>query len=505
VTAQPGTVYLVGAGPGDPSLITRRGLELIRSADVILYDRLVAPQLLTEARPDSEIVFVGKQPGEVHSRQLVADALLVSRAQEGRSVVRLKGGDPFVFGRGSEEAALVRAAGIRCELVPGVTSAIAVPAYAGIPVTARGVASSFLVLTAREENEEASHDWAAIATAADTLVLLMGVAALGSVSEALIKGGRDPGEPAAVIEWGTTPKQRTVTASLETIADRASEAGLRPPATTVIGSVVAARDNIGWFEERPLLGRSIVVTRAADRAGLLASGLEELGAEVVHAPVIQIAPPGDPARLERAVKSVHEHDWVIFSSVSAVGPFFDALGSAGLDARALGGRKIAAVGPATRRALEARGIRPDLVPATSTAAALADELGDGPGSILWPRAETAPDAPLRALEGRGWSVEEVPAYQTVAAQPSGEVVTRIRSGEVDAVTFTSASTVRNFVEIIGGPVEDSTSAGRPLIVCIGPETETAAAAAGFTVDGVADPHTAQGLVAALLRAFATPR
>jgi uroporphyrinogen III methyltransferase / synthase len=247
-----------------------------------------------------------------------------------------------------------------------------------------------------------------------------------------------------------------------------------------------------------------VVTRAADRTGSLARRLGVLGAEIVHAPVIQVAPPSDPARLERAVKTLDGQEWIVFSSVSGVHAFFNALNSAGLDARALSGTKIAAVGSTTGRALGVRGLRPDLIPATFTAAALADELGTGSGSILWPRAERAPEAPVRALEGRGWTVEEVPAYRTVPAQPAADVVRRIKSGDVDAVTFTSASTVRNFVDVVGGPVSDAADRG-PLIVCIGPETEAAAKAAGFTVAAVADPHTVEGLVAALRRAFASPR
>lgn len=494
-----GTVYLVGAGPGDPGLITRRGLELLRSADVVLYDRLVAPELVAEARPDAEVIFVGKRPGEVHSRQLVADALLISKAKEGRSVVRLKGGDPFVFGRGSEEAALLGDSGVPFEIVPGVSSAIAVPAYAGIPVTARGVSSSFLVLTGREEDaEEPSHDWPAIAAAADTLVLLMGVAALEGVAQRLIAGGRDPEEPAAVIEWGTTGRQRSVTAPLAAIAATAADAELKAPAITVVGHVVDSREAISWFEARPLFGRSVVVTRA--RTGALSEGLVELGAEVVPLPVIATAPPSDLGPLERAVKDLPAYDWVILSSATAVRALFDALDRAGLDARSLLGTKMAAVGAVTAKSLRDHGIRADLVPRESTAAALVETLPSGRGKVLWPRAEVAPQEPVAALREVGWTVDEVPAYRTVPGEPQAMVLERVRTGEFDAVTFTSASTVTNFAALVGSGIPEGYS-----VVCIGPETAAAARAAGFTVDAIAEPHNTEGLVAAVHSVLATPR
>ena len=500
MTALAGTVYLVGAGPGDPGLITRRGWELLRSADVVLFDRLVSPALVAEARDDAEVVFVGKRPGEVHSRQVIADALLISKANEGRSVVRLKGGDPFVFGRGAEEARLLVDAGIPFEIVPGVSSAIAVPAYAGIPVTERGVASSFAVITARaEDGEPAPGD---LAIGADTLVLLMGVDALARVAQALIAGGRSPDEPAAVIEWGTTPAQRTVVGSLGEIAQRASQEGLGPPATTIVGRVVNARDAIAWFERRPLFGRSIVLTRAADRAGPLSHRLEELGAQVLLAPVIAVADPTDSGPLDAAVKETDGLDWVIFSSVPGVERFFAALAAADRDARAFAGTRVAAVGPATAAALTDHGLRADLVPEEGTAATLAAAIGPGTGRILWPRAEVAPERPVEQLRAGGWQVDEVAAYRTVPATPPEAVVELIRAGEADAIAFTSASTVRELVRSVGGPGDLS---GTPAIVCIGPETAAAAETNGFTVAAVAEPHTSEGLIAALQSALARAR
>jgi uroporphyrinogen III methyltransferase/synthase len=485
-------------------LITRRGLELIRSADVVLYDRLVAPALVAEARPDAETIFVGKRPGEVHSRQVIADALLVSKAKEDRSVVRLKGGDPFVFGRGAEEARLLAEASIPFEIVPGVSSAIAVPAYAGIPVTERGVAGSFAVLTARDEEGDIAP--VALSVAADTLVLLMGVDALERVAGALIDGGRSPDEAAAVIEWGTTPAQRTVTGTLADIAERVRAHGLGPPAITVVGRVVETRATIAWFEERPLFGRSVVLTRAADRSGTLAARLHELGAQVLLAPVIDVGDPTDRGPLERAVKDLDRYAWVVFSSATAVEGFFGALEDAGNDARALSGARIAAVGPATASALTTHGLRADLVARGGTAAALVKELGGGQGNVLWPRAEVAPADPVDELRAAGWTVDEVATYRTIPATPPEEVVDLIRSHEVDAIVFTSASTVGNFETSIGRPADIGADRDRgPAVVCIGPDTEAAAKAAGFTVAAVATPHTTDGLVAAIQAAFARAR
>ncbi|HEV3473241.1 MAG TPA: uroporphyrinogen-III C-methyltransferase [Actinomycetota bacterium] len=498
--ALPGTVYLVGAGPGDPGLVTVRGLELIRSCDVVLYDRLVARELIDAAPATAERIFVGKKPGEIHSRQVVADALLLSKAREKKSVVRLKGGDPFVFGRGSEEARLLADAGVPFEIVPGVSSAIAVPAYAGIPVTERGSSSSFAVLTAREEPGDSEVAAAPLTVSADTVVLLMGAGALADAARRLIAGGRDPGEPAAAIEWGTTPKQRTVVSTLAQIADDAGRAGLKAPVTTVVGKVVDARSSIAWFEHRPLLGRRVVVTRSRRQATKLGDRLSALGAEVVYLPVIAIEDPQDISELDAALKtlSVGGYEWVIFTSANAVEKTFVRLRANGFDARAFGSTRVAAVGPATLGALARVGLRADLVPSEHTSNALVAALGPGPGTILWPRVADAPQEMTAVLRAAMWEVDEVTAYRNVVGDPDPAVLELVRTGEHDILTFTSASTVKNFVALVGEIPSDA------IWVCIGPETAAAATTTGFDVAAIADPHTTEGLVSAVLEVVQQP-
>jgi uroporphyrinogen III methyltransferase/synthase len=492
-----GTVYLVGAGPGDPGLITVRGLELVRTCDVVLYDRLVSPLLLAEAPAGAERIFVGKRPGDVHSRQVVADALLVSKAKEGKSVVRLKGGDPFVFGRGGEEAALLREASVPFEIVPGVSSAIAAPAYAGIPVTHRGLSSSFVVLTAREEAEIDGTDTTPLTIGAETIVLMMGVSALDRIAARLIAGGRDPDEPAAAIEWGTTGRQRVVDATLSTIAERAAEADLAPPATTIIGPVVSMRASLQWFEERPLLGLRVAVTRPHGDSRVLAGRLASLGAEVVDLPLIAIEELEDHAAIDAALRSLAEgaYGWVVFASAHAVASVMTRVRSAGLDARAFAVARIAAVGKQTARALEDHGLTADLVPKRSTAQELADELGKGTDRVLFPRVEDGPRAAVDSLTAQGWQVDEVGCYRNVSGKPTPEAIDAVSSGEVDLVTFTSASTAENFVTVVGDP---RTLDATPRAVAIGPATADAARAAGFEVAAVADPHDIEGLVHAVL-------
>lgn len=494
-----GRVYLVGAGPGDPGLITRRGLELLRRADVVLYDRLVAPELLGEAPEGAERIFVGKRPGELHSRQIVIDALLIERARAGATVVRLKGGDPFVFGRGGEEAELLVQSGIPFEVVPGVTSAIAVPAYAGIPVTHRGMSSSFAVVTAHEATEAPTQGprWREVVDA-DTVVMLMGLGALRTAARRLIEAGRDPSQPTALIQWGTTPRQRTVVATLSSIADEGERAGIGPPTIAVAGDVVNLRDVISWYETRPLFGRAIVVTRAMEQAAGLGVRLAELGAEVIEFPVISIADPIGWDDVDRAIKLLAEghYRWVVFNSVNGIERFMGRVRHTGHDARAFARAKIAAVGPASRDALDRHNITADLVPSDFTADALAGALGHGSGTVLLPRVEGAPHDMVRALEHNGWSVEEVVAYRNLPAPMGSPVGERVRSGNYDIVTFTSASTVRNFVALAGRPE------GK-VIACIGPQTAGAALDLGLEVSVIADPHTHEGLVSGLVDAART--
>lgn len=491
-TPQPVRVFLVGAGPGDPGLITRRGLDLVRSCDVLLYDRLVSPSLVTEAPPTAEVLFVGKTPGETTMPQASIDALVVSKARAGKLVVRLKGGDPFVFGRGADEGQALAAAGISFEVVPGISAAVAVPAYAGIPVTHGGLSSSFAVLTGHEASPRPGGDerFASIAGGAETLILLMGVASLEETAERLIAAGRSPDEPVALIERGTTPAQRTVVATLETVAQVAQEANVSAPVTTVVGPVVTLRPALDWFESRPLFGKRIVVTRPRDQAGELIDGLERLGAEVLPMPTIQIVDPPSLDELDAAIERLAsgEYTWIMFASVNAVERFFVRL-QRSYDTRALARSKVAAVGPATAERLRSFGIEADLMPEEFTAASTVAALGEvGQGKILLPRPEGAPLDVVDSLRERGWEVHAVITYQTLRVRPDIKVL----GASLDAVLFTSPSSVEGFSDA----TRLAPLGGSYRIICIGPSTAQAARELGLEVHAVADPHTAEGLVAA---------
>ena len=484
-------VHLVGAGPGDPGLITRRGLELLRRADVVIYDRLVAPELLDEAPETAERIFVGKQPGDRLMPQAQIDRTIVEHARSGSVVVRLKGGDPFVFGRGADEAQALAAAGIPFEIVPGVSSAIGAPAYAGIPVTHSGLSSSFTVLTAHQSADRpgSRERWTALATGADTLVLLMGVSTLREVCKRLVDAGRPATEPAAVVEWGTTPSQRTVVATLETIADLVDREGIRPPATTIVGPVVGLRDAVTWFENRPLFGRTIVVTRPPSDEDRLQQALAELGARVVHVPVIQIVDPPSYEALDKALVELASFEWIAFSSPNGVRKVFERLAAVGLDARAFAPVEIAAVGNATAAELARHGIDADVVPDHATGAAMTGAIGTGRGRVLLPRPVGAPREVPDSLNALGWDVVEVPAYETrpLHDRVAGEDL--VRENAYDLVTFASPSAIDAFVERFGAP--------RGAVACIG--STTAAAAAGHRIEVAVKPekHGAQAFAEAI--------
>ena len=481
-----GRVHLVGAGPGDPGLLTLRAAELIAEADVILHDRLIPPEALAGARPDAEIVYVGKEGGGPQMAQEDIDRLLVERASAGAVVVRLKGGDPFVFGRGGEEALVCRAAGIPFEVVPGITAGVAAPAYAGIPVTHRDLASGVAFVTGHEDpaKPDSALDWPALAAFPGTLVFYMGVRALPRIAERLVAGGRAPAEPVAVVERGTLPGQRTLLATLADVAERAAAQGIRAPAVTVVGPVAALREQLAWLEARPLHGRTVAVTRARAQASALAARLRTLGATVVEAPAIRTQP------LPAALPDLGAYDLLCVTSPNGAHELFARLAAADADARALAGLTVAAIGPGTARALGEHGIRPDVVPARAVAEGLVESLaGIDMRRALIVRGREGRDVLPDALLERGAEVDIIVLYETVA-EPLDEATARAAAG-ADYLTFTSASTVGFFLAAAG-------SLAGPRIASIGPATSAALREAGVEPDLEADPHTPDGLVAALV-------
>ena len=496
MTARSGVVYLVGAGPGDPGLMTARALELVAGADVIVHDRLIPAEALAGACGDAELLYVGKEPGDASVPQDEIEKLLVERARDGKSVVRLKGGDPFVFGRGGEEAEALAAAGIEFEVVPGVTAGVAAPAYAGIPVTHRDDASAVAFVTGHEDPDKAETaiDWDALGRFPGTLVFYMGVKRLGEIAERLIGAGRDAGEPAAVIERGTQPRQRVAEGTLETIADAAASAGIKPPAVTVIGPVAARRQAIDWLGNRPLHGRRVVVTRARAQASELSRRLAALGAEPLELPAIRIEPAIDTDQVRRAVEALHTYALVCLTSANGVHLLFEAMERQGRDARALANAQVAAIGPGTAAALAEHGIAADIVPERFVAESLVEAVAEVPVEgkpVLIARAAEAREVLPDALRERGAEVDVVAVYETVAERPDPDAIER--AAEADYVTFTSSSTVRNFVEALP---EDIAAGAR--IVSIGPVTSEAVREAGLSVDVEAERHDLDGLVAAIL-------
>jgi uroporphyrinogen III methyltransferase/synthase len=498
----PGIVYLVGAGPGDAGLMTIRSLDLIVAADVIVHDRLIPRDALAAARPDAEILYVGKGPGEASVPQEGIEELLIDRAREGKLVVRLKGGDPFVFGRGGEEAEALAAAGIPFEVVPGVSAGVAAPAYAGIPVTHRDDASAVAFVTGHEdpEKQDSALDYEALARFPGTLVFYMGVRSLPRIADRLIAAGRDPSEPAAVVERGTQPGQRTVSSTLEGIAEAADQAQINPPSVTVVGSVAARRERIAWLEGRPLHGKRIVVTRARAQASELARRLDALGAEPIELPAIRIEPRIDSDEVRRAVESLHAYALVCLTSPNGVNLLFEAMATQGRDARALANASVAAIGSGTAAALAAHGVLADIVPERFVAEELVealDKLQLQGKPVLVARAAEARELLPDALRKKGAEVDVVTLYETLAEDPDPDALERAR--EADFITFTSSSTVRNFVEAAGkNGIPESAR-----VVSIGPVTSETAREAGLTVDVEAERHDIDGLVEALLTAAAS--
>lgn len=501
-----GTVYLVGAGPGDPGLITVKGLEMIRRADVLVYDRLASPRLLGYAPEGAERIYVGKRPDRHTLSQEEINELLVRKAKEGKTVVRLKGGDPFVFGRGGEEAETLVKHGIPFEVVPGITSAIAVPAYAGIPVTHRDFNASFAVVTGHErpEKTESSIDWEHLARAAETLVFLMGVGNLPLIRERLLRYGRSPDTPVALIRWGTRVEQQTLTGTLEDIVERVEQANFQPPAVTVVGEVVKLREKLSWFERKPLFGKRVLVTRARSQASELSERIEALGGEAVEFPVIRITPPARQDLLDAALHRLEDYDWVVFTSVNGVKHFFRRLRELKLDIRRMAKAKVAAIGPQTAEALLDKGLQVEILPGEYRAEALAEAMVprvQAGEKVLLPRADIARKVLARELERHGLKVTEVDAYDTrVGTEDAEEVARMLEEGAIHVITFTSSSTVRNFVEAIRTVRENWNSLLETVqIACIGPITARTAEGLGLRVDAVAKEYTIDGLVETLMQ------
>jgi uroporphyrinogen III methyltransferase / synthase len=518
-----GRVYLVGAGPGDPGLLTARALELIANADTILHDRLIPASALAGARADAELLFVGKQGGGASVPQEQTEALMVERALSGRTVVRLKGGDPFVFGRGGEEALTLRAAGVPYEVVPGVTSGVAAAAYAGIPVTHRGLATAVALVTGHTRADgveeqaggvgatgEADLDWSALAVFPGTLVFYMGVRQLPRIAESLIAAGRPASEPVAIVESGTLPAQRTVTGTLRDIAEIARREEIRAPSITVVGPVAELTERLEWLAPRPLRGRTVAVTRARAQASGLARKLEELGATIVQAPVIRIEPLPGPA------PDLSGYDLVCFTSPNAVTALFARLAQVGKrpvkdspidappangpannaprDARAFAGARVAAIGPGTARALAEHGLVADIVPERSVAESLVEALAGVPvARALVARAKEARDVLPDALRARGAEVDVLPLYETVAEPLSAQALADARTA--DYITFTSSSTVRFFLDAAG---DDATLSPAMRVVSIGPITSATLREHGLEPHVEAEDHDVEGVVRALL-------
>ncbi|WP_297260376.1 uroporphyrinogen-III C-methyltransferase [uncultured Desulfovibrio sp.] len=496
-------VYLIGAGPGDPGLFTLRGRDCLAAADVVIYDALANDALLGHARKDAELIYVGKVAGDHALPQDGINRLLVEKAREGKVVARLKGGDPYIFGRGGEEAEALLEAGIPFEEVPGISSTIAAPAYAGIPLTHRNFASSVTIITGHENPDKPGsvHNWQALAQSASTLVFVMGMKNLPDIARNLLDAGMDPATPAALVYRGTTPRQRSLVATLAALPQAAVDQGFSNPSVIVVGKVCSLHDQLGWFEQRPLFGRSVVVTRAREQASGLAQELVQLGADVIQCPTIEISPLPDYAELDAAIDRLSEYAWLIFTSVNGVRWFWKRLEAAGKDSRALGLCRVAAIGPATAEALEARGIRPDFIPERYVAEGVVEGLlarGKVDGvRMLLPRAAKAREVLPDELRKAGARVDVISAYETIpAAARKDEVLERMRAGTLDCVTFGSSSTVENFLSLI--PAETLRAHPDVRLAAIGPVTAKTLEAHGLPCHIMPEEYTIPALVQALV-------
>ncbi len=501
----PGKVYLIGAGPGDPGLITEKGRRAIARADVIVYDYLANRRLLSYAKPQAEKIYVGKKGGCHTLSQEGINELLVDLARRGKIVARLKGGDPFLFGRGGEEAEVLVEAGIPFEVIPGVTSAIAAPAYAGIPVTHREHTSTFTMVTGHEDptKESSAIDWEALARIG-TIAFLMGMKNLPRICENLLRAGKAPETPVAVIRWGSTPRQKVVSGTLANIVEKVKEAGLGPPSIILVGEVVRLREKLNWFEKRPLFGKRILVTRTREQASKLVEGLEELGAECLEIPTIKIVPPESFEALDEAISRLEEFDWVVFTSVNGVRYFFERLWEKGKDARSLFKAKVAAIGVATAELIKNYGLLVDLLPKEFRAEGLLEAFSqeDLAGKkILIPRALEAREILPEKLREMGAEVVVAPAYRTILPEESAEEARRALQEGVDVVTFTSSSTAKNLLKMLGEEAKSLLS--KTLLASIGPITSDTLRKAGLNPAIEAREYTIKGLIEAISEYFST--
>jgi uroporphyrinogen III methyltransferase / synthase len=502
-----GKVYLVGAGPGDPQLLTLRGKRCLEQADVVVYDYLANPVLLDYAPAAAERIYVGRRDRGAYQDQHEVNHLLIGKAREGHVVVRLKGGDPFVFGRGGEEAEAVAEAGIPFEVVPGVTSAVAVPAYAGIPVTHRTLASTVAFVTGHEDPTKgtSSMEWPRLASADGTLVFLMGMKNLPAIVERLTKDGKSLETPVALIRWGTRSHQRTVVGTLNNIVEKAEQAHMEPPTIIVVGQVVRLRDQLNWYETRPLFGKRILVTRAREQAGELSTLLADYGAEPVEYPVIQIVPPESWRELDEALAELSRYDWLVFTSVNGIRPFMERLKHKGQDARALSGLRIGCIGPRTGEELARYGLSADLIPAQFQAEGLIatmTEAGVSGRRILIARAAVAREILPDQLRAAGAEVHVVTVYRTI--RPLGEVQRlkdQLAARDLHVMTFASSSTVRNFCALFENRDEMRMLTADVAVACIGPVTAHTAEEEGLPVTIMAKDNTIPALVDAIVHYF----
>jgi uroporphyrinogen III methyltransferase/synthase len=498
-----GKVCIIGAGPGDAGLITLKGIDCLRAADVVIYDYLVSKDLLKYARDDARFIYAGKQGGAHTLSQWQINDLLVKEAKAGNIVARLKGGDPFIFGRGGEEAEKLAANKISFEIVPGVTSAIAVPAYAGIPLTHRGFTSTVAFVTGHEDptKEKSDIDWQTLARIG-TLVFLMGVKNIEKIVKELKDNGKPPKTPAALIRWGTTPRQEILTGTLANIAELVKERKFVPPAILVVGEVVDLRETLKWFDQKPLFGKGMVITRPEKQADDLARLLAKEGANPIHFPTIKIVPPPNWRELDAAIKKLEEYEWLIFTSANGVTFFFERLFAKKKDIRDLKGVKICCIGPATAQQVESKGIRVDLVPKEFISEGILKSFSGinlKGKEILITRAAEARDVLPEGLKNLGAQVDVATAYQTVnSGKKKNELEELFKENQVDVITFTSSSTVNNFIKIMGSGFKLPKGV---KIACIGPVTAVAAKKAGFPIDIHQKEYTMEGLVGALINYF----